>query len=80
MVYDESGSIGKRYARQDESGTPLCITVDPDTEKTSKVTLRDRDSTKQVTVNVDEVVDVVRKVIRGEALVKLGKLVETRVK
>ncbi|MSS74848.1 glycine--tRNA ligase [Candidatus Pacearchaeota archaeon] len=80
VVYDESGSIGKRYARQDESGTPLCITIDPETEKTSKVTVRDRDSTKQVTIKVDEVVDVVRKVIRGESLVKLGKAVETRVK
>ena len=80
VVYDESGSIGKRYARQDESGTPLCITIDPESEKTDNVTIRDRDSTKQVVVELGGVVEVVRKVIRGEKLVTLGKNVETRVK
>ena len=80
VAYDESGSIGKRYARQDEIGTPVCITIDPDTEKTDKVTLRDRDSTKQITVTLTEVAEVIRQVIRGEKLVKLGNVVETRSK
>lgn len=46
--YDESGSIGRRYARQDESGTPFCITIDFDSLKQNDVTIRERDSTKQV--------------------------------
>ena len=46
--YDESGSIGRRYARADEAGTPLGITVDYDTLKNDTVTIRDRDSWKQV--------------------------------
>ena len=52
--YDDSGSIGRRYARQDEIGTPLCITIDHETLKNDTVTLRNRDSTKQVRVNVGE--------------------------
>lgn len=52
--YDDSGSIGRRYARQDEIGTPLCITVDHDTMKDNTVTVRDRDSAKQVRVKTDE--------------------------
>ena len=45
--YDETGSIGKRYRRQDEIGTPLCITVDFETEETNSVTVRDRDTMEQ---------------------------------
>lgn len=52
--YDESGSIGRRYARQDEIGTPLCVTIDYDTLKDDTVTVRDRDSTRQVRVNIAE--------------------------
>ncbi len=80
VYYDESGSVGRRYARNDEIGTPLCITVDEQTLKEKSVTLRDRDSTKQVRVPLKEVVEVVRKVIQGENVLKLGKVVETRVK
>jgi glycyl-tRNA synthetase len=53
--YDETGSIGKRYRRQDENGTPYCITVDYDTLKEGKVTLRHRDSMDQEVVTLDEV-------------------------
>jgi glycyl-tRNA synthetase len=53
--YDEAGSIGKRYRRQDENGTPYCITVDYDTLKEGKVTLRHRDSMDQEVVTLDEV-------------------------
>lgn len=80
VFYDESGSIGRRYARQDEIGTPMCIAVDEDSLKDKSVTIRERDSTKQVRVKITELSEVVRKVIRGEDLLKLGKLVETRVK
>jgi len=52
--YDESGSIGKRYRRQDEIGTPFCITVDFDTLEDNTVTVRDRDSMEQVRIPVDQ--------------------------
>lgn len=80
IVYDKSGSIGRRYSRNDEIGTPMCITIDEDTPKDKSVTIRDRDTTKQVRVKISELRDVVRKVVEGGDLLKLGKLVETRVK
>jgi glycyl-tRNA synthetase len=49
--FDDAGSIGRRYARMDEIGTPYCLTVDYDTLKDGTVTLRDRDSSEQVRVN-----------------------------
>ncbi len=52
--YDEAGSIGKRYRRQDEIGTPMCITVDFDTETDGCVTVRDRDSMEQVRLPIAE--------------------------
>ncbi len=57
--YDESGAIGKRYRRQDELGTPYCVTIDFDTlEKDDTVTLRDRDSMTQVRVPIEKLVSV----------------------
>lgn len=53
--YDESGSIGRRYRRQDEIGTPFCVTVDHDTLKDDSVTIRDRDSMKQERIKVSEI-------------------------
>jgi glycyl-tRNA synthetase len=52
--YDQSGAIGKRYRRQDEAGTPFCITVDYDSKEDHSVTLRFRDSMEQVRVPVAE--------------------------
>ncbi len=52
--YDEAGSIGKRYRREDEIGTPYCVTVDFDTLNDNSVTVRDRDTMEQVRVNIDE--------------------------
>ena len=52
--YDEAGSIGKRYRREDEIGTPFCITVDFDTETDNSVTIRDRDTMEQVRVKIDD--------------------------
>ena len=52
--YDEAGSIGKRYRRQDEIGTPLCITYDFDSETDGCVTVRDRDSMEQVRIPIAE--------------------------
>jgi glycyl-tRNA synthetase len=55
IIYDNTGSIGKRYRRQDEIGTPYCITVDFVSLKDKKVTIRNRDNLKQVRVFIDEV-------------------------
>ena len=52
--YDEAGSIGKRYRREDEIGTPYCVTIDFDTLEDNCVTIRDRDTMEQVRVNIDE--------------------------
>lgn len=54
--YDEAGSIGKRYRREDEIGTPYCITIDYDTLEDNTVTIRDRDSMEQIRLSVDELV------------------------
>ena len=50
--YDETGSIGKRYRRQDEIGTPLCVTYDFDSENDNCVTVRDRDTMQQVRIPI----------------------------
>jgi len=55
--YDDSGTIGRRYARMDEIGTPFCVTVDHDTLKDDTVTIRDRDTTKQKRIDINEIVD-----------------------
>ncbi len=52
--YDDAGSIGKRYRRQDEAGTPLCVTVDFETETDGAVTVRDRDSMEQVRIPITD--------------------------
>jgi glycyl-tRNA synthetase len=56
VVYDETGSIGKRYRRQDAIGTPFCITIDFDTSKEQTVTIRERDSMKQIRLPIDELI------------------------
>ena len=61
--YDEAGNIGKRYRRNDIMGTPFCITVDDNTLNNNTVTLRDRDTMEQITLNLDEVVDYINKKI-----------------
>ena len=53
--YDETGSIGKRYRREDEIGTPYCITVDFETLEDNQVTSRDRDTMEQIRIPIDEV-------------------------
>ena len=58
-TYDESGNIGKRYRREDVIGTPWCITIDDETINNNTVTIRDRDTMKQITLNLDEVKDYV---------------------
>ena len=58
-TYDETGNIGKRYRRQDVSGTPFCLTVDDETIDKGTVTIRDRDTMEQVTLPIDEVKDYI---------------------
>jgi glycyl-tRNA synthetase len=61
--YDDSGSIGRRYRRQDEIGTPFCITVDGQTMKDNTVTIRDRDSLKQERVAINDLITKLNKQI-----------------
>ena len=65
VFYDEKGSIGKRYRRMDEAGTPFCITVDGDTLEDGTVTVRDRDSLKQDRVPKDNLVTYLRDAMKG---------------
>jgi len=61
---DESGNIGKRYRRADAIGVPFCITVDDETLNNNTVTIRDRDSMEQITLNVSDVVDYINERIK----------------
>ena len=54
LEYDEAGSIGKRYRRQDEIGTPFCITIDFDTLEDEAVTIRNRDTMEQERIKISE--------------------------
>jgi len=66
ILYDESGSVGRRYARNDEIGTPFCITVDEDSKKKKDVTIRDRDTEEQKRIKIENLKDTLRKLISGE--------------
>jgi len=59
VFYDESGAIGRRYRRQDEIGTPYCITVDGQTMQDGTVTIRDRDTLLQERIAADAVSSVI---------------------
>ncbi len=63
---DESGSIGKRYRRQDEIGTPFCVTYDFDSEQDHCVTVRDRDTTKQERIPVDQLINYLKDQMKKE--------------
>jgi glycyl-tRNA synthetase len=65
LFYDDSGSIGRRYRRQDEAGTPFCVTVDFDTIEDKQVTIRDRDTLKQERVPIASVRDRLKDLISG---------------
>ena len=55
--YDEAGSIGKRYRREDEIGTPYCVTIDFDTLEDNEVTIRDRDTMEQIRMPIEKIED-----------------------
>lgn len=63
--YDTSGSIGRRYARMDEIGTPYCVTVDHDSLKDNSVTVRERDTTEQIREGMDGLPNALRKLLRA---------------
>ena len=63
--FDKGGSIGKRYRRQDEVGTPFCVTIDYTTLEDSTVTIRDRDSMAQVRVDKDSLIETLQKLVKG---------------
>jgi len=63
--YDDSGAIGRRYRRQDEIGTPFAITVDYDSKDDETVTLRDRDSMRQVRVGINGIPSLIRSLVEG---------------
>ena len=71
VVYDDSGSIGKRYRRIDEKGAPAGITIDYDSKEQKDVTIRDRDSMDQIRVPISELEDVLREFISGKDLDQL---------
>ncbi len=73
VTYDESGSIGKRYLREAEAGTPLCITVDFETLEDDAVTLRERDTEKQVRVPIKQLKTSIEKYLAGTSFMMLGK-------
>ncbi|MFC3477764.1 glycine--tRNA ligase [Halobacterium litoreum] len=66
VTYDDSGNIGRRYRRQDEVGTPYCVTVDYDTLEDGTVTLRDRDTTEQTRVAADDLTELLPALRDGE--------------
>jgi glycyl-tRNA synthetase len=59
--YDDGGAVGRRYRRQDEAGTPYCLTVDGQTKEDNTVTLRERDSMEQIRIKIDDLVDELKK-------------------
>ena len=63
--YDEAGSIGKRYRRQDEIGTPFCVTIDFDTLEDNTVTIRFRDSMEQIRVKREDLIFELQKAIKN---------------
>jgi len=63
ILFDKSGSIGRRYARNDEIGTPFCITIDENSLRDKSITIRDRDTTKQIRIKISDLSDILSKLI-----------------
>src|SRR5205823_1685288 len=67
VFYDDGGAVGRRYRRQDEAGTPFCVTIDGDTLKDQTVTIRDRDTTQQRRIPLGAVADELHKLLEPGA-------------
>ncbi len=77
VFYDDSGSIGRRYARNDEVGIPYCITIDQESIKNNEVTVRERDTTNQIRVKISDLKEILHKLINKEIkFEKEGKLLK----
>ena len=64
VFYDDKGAVGRRYRRQDEAGTPYCITVDTQSLEDGTVTVRERDSMEQVRISKEELLTYLLKELR----------------
>ncbi|MEM4325969.1 MAG: glycine--tRNA ligase [Candidatus Pacearchaeota archaeon] len=80
VSYDEKGSIGRRYSRNDEIGTPFCITIDEQGMKEKYVTFRIRDTTEQIKVGFGQILNVLREGIAGKNILEMGEKIYTRKK
>lgn len=60
VLYDETQTIGKRYRRQDQIGTPFAVTIDDETLANETVTVRERDTMEQITLKIDEVASYIK--------------------
>jgi glycyl-tRNA synthetase len=76
VFYDDRGSIGRRYRRMDEIGTPACITIDYQTLEDETVTIRDRDTMQQIRVKIEELPSILREFLSGKKLEELGEFME----
>jgi glycyl-tRNA synthetase len=65
--YDDSGAIGRRYRRQDEIGTPYCVTVDYESLEDDTVTVRERDTTEQIRVPIEDLTETLQSLRAGDA-------------
>ena len=73
--YDSKGSVGRRYARADEIGIPFCITFDFDSMKDESITIRSRDTTKQIRIKIEELKTALRRLMDGEPLESCGAII-----
>tara|TARA_Y100000310_G_C20695415_1_gene825345 strand:- start:5235 stop:5630 length:396 start_codon:yes stop_codon:yes gene_type:complete len=74
--YDESASVGRRYARADEIGIYAAITIDFESLKDDSVTLRSRDSTHQIRIKINDLKGILKRFLNGERLEALGKIIK----
>ena len=81
VIYDKSGSVGRRYARNDEIGTPYCITIDQKSLEENTVTIRWRDTTEQIRVKIDNLNQILKESIKeGKNILDFGEKENTRKK
>lgn len=73
-TYDASGSIGRRYLRNAEIGTPFCVTVDFEVRDNSTVTIRDRDTEEQVRVHKESIAAIIKQLLNGGSMKQLGQV------
>ena len=79
VLYDHAGSIGRLYYRQDEAGTPYCVTIDYDSKKKKDLTLRNRDNQKQIRVKIKDLPGILSDLFEGAEFEKCGKLIRQTV-